>query len=214
MPAIPQPELRQQTGGVRRDRRHIRHEQTRREILDAAWRMVRADGLAALAMNALARAVGMEPQSLYTYFASKHAVYDAMFGEGNRELLARMTETDWPTEPREILRLEARKFVEFSAEDSARSQLLFERVIPDFEPTPDSYASAVQVLELTKKRHAAAGLVDESHFDLWTALVAGLATQQNANDPGGDRWLRLVDEAVDMYADHVLAAPAPAKRRR
>ena len=52
--------------------------------------MVRADGLAALSLSALARAVGMEPQSLYTYFASKHAVYDAMFAQGNQQLLERM----------------------------------------------------------------------------------------------------------------------------
>jgi hypothetical protein len=34
--------------------------------------------------------------------------------------------------------------------------------------------------------------------------VSGLSTQQIANDPGGDRWLRLIDDAVDMYAKHVL----------
>lgn len=201
-----------QPGPARRDRRHLRHEATRREILDAAWQMVRADGLAALSLSALARAVGMEPQSLYTYFTSKHAVYDAMFAEGNRELLARMTETTWPTEPREVLRAQARIFVEFSADDPARHQLLFERTIPDFEPTPDSYAIARQVFELGQECQAAAGLTDQPHFDLWTALVAGLATQQMANDPGGDRWLRLIDQAVDMYADHVLGRPARKRR--
>lgn len=40
-------------------------------ILDAALAIVRSDGLAALSLSALARTVGMEPQSLYTYFASK-----------------------------------------------------------------------------------------------------------------------------------------------
>jgi AcrR family transcriptional regulator len=209
-----QPATQPQRGPARRDRRHLRHEATRREILDTAWQIVRADGLAALSWNALARAVGMEPQSLYTYFASKHAIYDAMFAEGNQELLARMTEADWPTEPRDVLRLQARIFVEFSAEDPARHQLLFQRTIPDFEPSPESYAIAVQVLDLVQQRQTAAGLTDQSHFDLLTALVGGLATQQIANDPGGDRWLRLIDEAVDMYVDHVLGKPAPRKRQR
>jgi hypothetical protein len=38
--------------------------------------------------------------------------------------------------------------------------------------------------------------------------VAGFAAQQLANDPGGNRWLRLVDQAVEVYADHLLE---PAK---
>jgi AcrR family transcriptional regulator len=198
---------------VRRDRRHLRHEATRREILDAAWRIVRADGLAALSLSAIARVVGIEPQSLYTYFASKHAVYDAMFAEGNRELLARLTDANWPSDPRAVLRLQARIFVEFSAEDPARHQLLFERTIPDFEPSPSSYAVALEVFDAGRARQADASLTDQAHFDLWTALVAGLATQQMANDPGGDRWLRLIDKAVDMYADYVLGRRASTKRR-
>ena len=32
----------------------------------------------------------MRAQSLYSYFDSKHAIYDAMFQEGNEELLRRM----------------------------------------------------------------------------------------------------------------------------
>jgi AcrR family transcriptional regulator len=199
---------------ARRDRRHLRHEATRREILDTAWRMVRADGLASLSLSALARAVGMEPQSLYTYFASKHAVYDAMFAEGNRQLLERVAESQWPQDPRELLRLQARTFVTFSAEDAARHQLLFQRTIPDFEPSPESYALALEVLERNRALLADAGLVDQADFDLWTALVAGLAGQQLANDPGGDRWLRLVDRAVDMYADHVLAMSTTKRRPR
>jgi AcrR family transcriptional regulator len=212
--AAHQPEGRPRSSPVRRDRRHLRHEATRREILDTAWDMVRADGLGALSWNALARAAGMEPQSLYTYFASKHAVYDAMFADGNRELLARMTDVDWPAEPREVIRVQARIFVEFSAEDPARHQLLFERTIPEFEPSPESYAIAREVLEVTQQRQAAAGLTDQSHFDLLTALVAGLAVQQIANDPGGDRWVRLIDEAVDMYVDHVLGKGPPRRRPR
>jgi hypothetical protein len=49
---------------------------------------------------------------------------------------------------------------------------------------------------------AALGLDDEAAFDMWTALVAGLASQQLANDPRGDRYIRLVDAAVAMFADH------------
>jgi hypothetical protein len=136
-----------------------------------------------------------------------------MFAEGNLELLRRMAAEDWPDEPRVLMRRLARIFVEFSSEDAARSQLLFQRTIPDFEPSAESYALAVEVLDGGREILAAAGVTDPASFDLWTAVVAGLASQQLANDPGGDRWLRLVDDAIDMYADHVIPK-RPARRRR
>ena len=184
---------------ARRDRRHLKHEVTRREILDEAWAMVRADGLASLSLRALARVIGIEPQSLYTYFASKNDVYDAMFLDGNRELLERLDAIDWPDEPKGILRASARAFVEFSAEDPARHQLMFQRTIPGFEPSPSSYAVAIEVYERMQTMLAAAGLSDPLDFDLWTAVVSGLAAQQLANDPQGDRYLRLIDKAINIY---------------
>ena len=194
-----------------RDRRAERRESTRAEILEAAWELARSQGLAGLSLRDVARKIGMRPPSLYWYFDSKNAIYDAMFAEGNRQLLAGLAEQDWPTDPRALLRLTARVFVEFSAEDVERYQLLFQRTIPDFEPSPGSYALARQVFEQMRARFAAAGLAGPAQFDLWTALAAGLAAQQTSNDPGGDRWLRLIDEAADMYADHVLGKPAPGR---
>ena len=196
-----------------RDRRAERREASRAEIVNAAWELAREQGLAGLSLRDVAARIGMRPPSLYWYFDSKNAVFDAMFAEGNRELLSRMASFDWPTEPRALLREIARAFVEFSAEDPPRAQLLFQRTIPDFEPSPESYALAVEALEEARARLVAAGVADQAHFDLWTALVSGLASQQQANDPGGDRWLRLVDEAVDMFADHVLTQRPRRKKR-
>ena len=193
----------------RRDRRHDRHEATKREILDTAWSMVRADGLAALSLRALAHAVDMEPQSLYTYFASKNALYDHMFADGNQELARRLAAAEIPGELRAALRAVARLFVEFAAQDQARYQLLFLRTIPGFQPSPESYATAVEVLASGRVILTRAGLRDDADFDLWTALVAGLASQQLANDPSGDRYIRLIDDAVTMFAGHVLGASRP-----
>jgi len=196
-----------------RDRRAERREATRAEILEAAWELARDHGLAGLSLRDIAAKIGMRPPSLYWYFESKHAIYDAMFAEGNLELLRRMAAEDWPDEPRALMRRLARIFVEFSSEDAARSQLLFQRTIPDFEPSAESYALAVEVLEGGREMLAAAGVTEPANFDLWTAVVAGLASQQLANDPGGDRWLRLVDDAIEMYADHVIPK-RPARRRQ
>ena len=49
-------------------------------------------------------------------------------------------------------------------------------------------------LEDLHDRLRACGVDDPRAWDVWTAMLAGLAAQQNANEPGGDRWLRLADE--------------------
>ena len=192
-----------------RDRRAERRQATRAEILEAAWDLARTQGVAALSLGDVARRVGIRPPSLYWYFPSKNAIYDAMFAEANRKLLERIAAQDWPDDLRELLHAAARLFVAFGAEDVARYQLMFQRSIPDFEPSPEAYALALQVLEQMRERFGVAGLNDPAHLDLWTALVAGLTAQQTSNEPGGDRWLRLTAEAADMYADHVLEPKGP-----
>ena len=186
-----------------------RHLATRRLIVEAAWKLARERGLAGWALRDLASAVGMRAPSLYVYFASKNALYDAMFAEGYAELLARAGQLEKAhagAAPVDLLRSAAGMFVDFCIEDPARLQLLFLRTIPGFEPSGESYAPAQQVVERMAGVLTSAGLGAAEHIDLWTALLTGLATQQVSSDPGGDRWRRLVDPAVDMF----LAAHLPA----
>jgi hypothetical protein len=103
-----------------------------------------------------------------------------------------------PSDPREAARAAARTFVEFAVADPARLNLLFLRVIPGFTPTAPSYALAQEVYARGVEVLAQAGLTEPGEVDLWTAVLSGLATQQVSNDPGGDRWVRLVDPAVDL----------------
>jgi hypothetical protein len=105
--------------------------------------------------------------------------------------------------PRATLRLHARTFFDFAVSDLARHQLMNQRTIPGFEPTADAYAPAVLALEATKKRLRAVGVKRQQDVDLCIALTGGLIDAQLANDPGGTRWARLVDRAVDMFADDI-----------
>jgi len=197
--------------GAVRDRRAERYAGTRREILDAAWELVRADGLGSLSMRELGARVGMRAQSLYVYFPSKYAIYDAMFGESNVELLRRLTEPTPASDPDEALRAVARTFLAFCVEDPVRYQLLFQRTIPKFEPSPEAYAPAVRILDQARATLRACGITATSALDAWTAVIGGLAAQQNSNEPSGDRWVRLMDEVIDMYLTHFR--PATNRRR-
>lgn len=195
-----------------RDRRAERYAATRAEILDAAWELVRSGGLASLAMRELGARVGMRAQSLYAYFPSKHAIYDAMFAASFQELLNRTNGLTASADPVEALRRRARVFLDFCVEDQARYQLLFQRTIPGFEPSPDSYAPAIEGLQGTYRALHACGITDARARDAWTAVIGGLAAQQTSNEPGGDRWVRLADEITEMYLAHFRPARRQGKR--
>jgi AcrR family transcriptional regulator len=160
-------------------------------------------------MRELGARVGMRAQSLYAYFPSKFAIYDAMFAESNRELLRRMSALASVRDPVEALRERARLFLGFCAEDPARYQLLFQRSIPGFEPSPQAYAPALEVLDNAREALRDCGISDARAVDMWTAITSGLAAQQISNEPGGDRWIRLTDEATDMF----LAHHAPVEKK-
>ncbi len=172
------------------------------EIVEASWDLVREHGLAGLSIRDLGERVGMRAQSIYSYFASKLEIYDAMFLEGYHAFARSMdqvSESVQPTgDPRGTPRLMAHTFLEFCTSDPARYQLLFQRTIPGFEPSPQSWAVALQAYEQQRQLLAGVGIHDQATLDLWTAMLTGLADQQISNDPGGDRWERLVDRAVDM----------------
>jgi AcrR family transcriptional regulator len=195
------------------DRKAKRREATRREIIDAAWAVARQHGLAALTLREVAARVGMRAPSLYSHFDSKNAIYDAMFGQAWHAFLDLVdaTDPDLPGEPRARLKAVARQFFDFAVADVPRYQLMTQQVIAGFTPSAEAYAPAVQVIERLRQTLAQAGARDDQAMDLFTALISGLVSQQLANEPGGQRWRRLIGRAIDMYADE-LNLPAPAPR--
>lgn len=188
--------------------RERRRAQTTTEILAAAWDLSREHGLAGLSLRDLAARVGMRAPSLYSYFDSKHAIYDAMFRQGYQQLGQHMADlADVRPVTRDLIKAGSRRWFEFCTADPVRYQLLFQRTIPGFEPTEASYALAVEQLGHAARLLIDAGVSDPEALDLWTAVTTGLTSQQLSNDPGGDRWERLVDRSVDMMLDHLGVLP-------
>ena len=196
-----------------RDRQAERRTATRDEILAVAWGIARDKGLAELTLRDVAAGVGMRAPSLYSYFASKNAIYDAMFGQAWSDYLATLDHLDarLSRSPRQALKQVTASFFAFAVADLARHQLMNQRTIPGFVPSDASYAPAVEVLERAKRRLAQLGVTHGAHFDLYVAMTGGLVDAQLANDPGGDRWERLLGPAIDMFADYV---GIPGSRRK
>jgi AcrR family transcriptional regulator len=195
------------------DWREDRRQSARDAIVAAAWALVHDEGLAGMSLRDLARRAGITTPTVYAYFESKRAIYDAMFGQAAADFAAVIAAPYEADEPRAVLLVNARRFIEFCTADVARYQLLFQHVIPDFEPSRESYAPAVRALDAVRELLIRNGLDDPRQLDMWTALMNGVVDQQISNDPGGDRWTGLIDEFVTMFCNHSLSErPTPARR--
>ena len=182
------------------DRRQRRRDAKLATIVAEAWDLARRDdGLTGISLRDVAERVDLRQPSLYAYFDSKLALYDAMFADGYRQLLEQVVQLPQVDDPREALVRFVEFCVRFSSDDVVRHQLLFQRTIPGFEPSPESYALALEFFAIGRQKLAAVGVTDPDGADLFTGIVAGFAAQQVANDPGGDRWVRQSRRAIEMF---------------
>lgn len=192
--------------GTPTDLREQRRERVRADILAAAWRLAERDGIAGLALRDLAAEVGMRAPSLYTYFDGKDAIYDAMFAQGYEQLQAHAGGVLAEVEGREALpalTVAAERWLEFCQASIPRYQLMFTRALPGWEPSAEAYAVSREAYARMADALAAVGVTGRASLDLFTAVTSGLAAQQLANDPGGDRWVRLAPDAMRMFLSHL-----------
>ena len=176
------------------------------EIVDAAWDLSRANGLGNFSMRELGTKVGMKAQSIYSYFRSKNEIFDAMFRDGNCALIETMQPSVSSSESEDQVELIAammRRFFQFCTSDPVRYQLLFQRTIPDFTPSEESFAVAQQAYDISLAPLRRLGLAG-SELDLVTGVMAGLVAQQISNEPDGDRWEQLIDRATSMLLNELV----------
>lgn len=194
------------------DRRQRRRQETIAEVLDVALDLMAEQGAAGLSLGEVARRVGIRPPSLYVYFDSKHALYDAVFANGWRELHEALGPVDTTAPDADALMLDtARRFVRWAVEHPAYSQLMFWRPVPGYEPSPEAYEPAVLLVEsniasFTALRDRGVFRADadiDELFRAWTAVINGVITQQLSNAPTESfdegRFTTLLPHLVAMF---------------
>lgn len=200
----------------------VRRRATIEEALDHAERVVAEGGAGAVTIAEIARRMGMRPPSVYKYFPSLHGVYDALFARGNARLASYVDHAVGDLDPGLDRLLEAtRAIVRWSMLNPGLAPLLFWRPIPGFEPSPESYALAQQLVERSRadlttavrNGELAPQADSDGVFRLFTSISAGLCSQQLANEPDATYesglFTSLTDQALDMFVQH--HAPAPRK---
>jgi AcrR family transcriptional regulator len=201
-----------------RDPRRRRRDAKLSQIVAEAFDLAHRDGLPGISLRDLAERVDLRQPSLYAYFDSKVELYDLMYAEALRQLLAAAEADLRPPDddPREALIEFVQLCIRFSSADVVRHQLLFERTIPGFKPSPESHELLVRFRAFAAARLAAAGVHGRVATDIFTGIVAGFTQQQVISEPGGDRWLLLARPAMEMFLAGlpVLNDARPSPRSR
>jgi AcrR family transcriptional regulator len=191
-----------------------RRKRNRQEMIDAilhvSREMMREEGAAALNLNEVARRVGVKTPSLYGYFDNKMAIYDALFKQG-MELFAQKTAVPEGVSGWDHFAYALEAYMRFAVENPELYQLLFERPVPGFEPSPESMAVSLATLARGRadmSRFLAetgidAGLPVDQALDLTIAMAHGLTAQHLANEPhlavGNGRYGSLIPQAVAVF---------------
>ncbi|MBV9094553.1 MAG: TetR/AcrR family transcriptional regulator [Streptosporangiaceae bacterium] len=204
------------------DRRLLRRQQTIEEALDAAVAIMEEAGVGGLSMSEIARRLGMRQPSLYKYFPSLHAVYDALFARGVERTSAAV-QAAVADVPRGVasIRAAGRALVRWAVENPVLAQLLYWRPVPGFAPTA-TFAPSVRLMDQLRAAFAAAvqagalhpRAASEEAPRLFTVVLSGLISQQMANEPGAGYdtgiFTGLTDAALEMFFARYARAGAGA----
>jgi len=175
----------------------------REEVVETAWALAREGGVAAVSLKNVADRMGVKSPSLYEYVPNLRGLFDLMFQSGWRQLMDEVT----------ALSVEGadagtwfRRVLAFCVADPARFQLMLQRPVPGFTPSPAAMALSQEVYDSMRAVLADFGVTRQEDVDLIDSLVLGIAGNQIANEPGGTRYVALADDAIDLLLRH-------AKRR-
>jgi AcrR family transcriptional regulator len=205
------------------DRRARRRQQTLEEILDIAEAVMTEEGVNGLTVSEVARRLGVQPPSIYKYFPSLMALYDALFRRGQRAHLEVMRSAMADAPPglaALITGLEASG--RWLLANRALAQLLFWRPVPTFAPTAEAMAPSVEMVAMQRRALADAVRARELGPDadsdeavyLVSTLIAGVLSQAFANEPdvpwGEGRFTPLFSKLMRLL---VVMYPPRSNRR-
>lgn len=205
-------------------RRQRRRQETIEEIVDVAVEVMTEHGAGGLTIGEIARRMGIQPPSLYVYFDSKNAIYDAVFARGWTALLDSMAplgerldntdNTDNTADAPALLLIVAQHFTRWAVENRPYAELMFWRPVPHYEPSAAAFAPAVemsrratQLFAELQRRGVVRGNVAASEMStMWTVLISGVISQHLSNEPtqtfDRGRFTSLLPTLTSMFLAH------------
>lgn len=201
----------------------VRRQATLDEALQHAADIIATDGVGAVTVSEIARRMGMKAPSLYKYFPSRNAIYDALFARGSASLTAYVDDALAGLDPGlERLFEGSRAVLRWTVANTGLAQLMFWRPVPGFVPSEASFAPSQALWQrfrddlaaAVRRRELAPAADSDDAMRMLTVVIGGVGSQQMANDPGAPfdagAFTRLTDQVLAMFASHY----APSRRGR
>ncbi len=199
-------------------RRELQQIALRRDVLDAALAQLDDGGPAAVNWRALARAVGVSPSTLYTYFESLDALYTELIVDVYAQMAAEVARTVDPrADPDDRLREASAGYRRFALAHPARFTLVFTDVLPGYAAPVGGPTVAAQLLVTAPLIEAVGGLLGlDDHIDAWAtptlhrALAAWSVLHGVVSLEANHHldWLADVDALFESTLQQILASLA------
>jgi len=185
-----------------------RVEEQEGEILEAASRILSAEGAAALTVRRIASEAGCSTMGIYSRFGGKDGVVDALYAEGFDFLCDGMRELPRTDDPVEDLRRCELRYREVALAHATHYMVMFGGAVPDLVPSPesrslahDAFKNLVGSVQRCVDAGAFKGRADELAHTLWSAMHGQVMLEiVGINPVGGDpdaRFRDLVDTVLD-----------------
>jgi AcrR family transcriptional regulator len=203
-------------GPTRREQQQLA---LRREVLDTALRQLDEGGPSAVNWRALARAVGVSPSTLYTYFENLDALHTDLIVEIYSEFATEVASgVVAGAEPNVRVRQAMAGYRRFATRHPARFTLVFTDVLPGYEAPAGGPTVEAQSAVLEPMAEALAELIGEERPEIatwspanrsraiaaWSQLHGFVSLEANHHLD----WLGDLDVLFESTCDSVIAIAA------
>lgn len=186
-----------------RPRQH--DERTADALVDAAGRLLQAEGVRALSVRRVADEVGVSTQAVYSLFENKAGLVRALHRTGFARLAAELAEVTTTDPLGRVVDL-GLAYHRTARANPHLYDVMFDCPVPEFEPTEDDLVASLGTLQVLRdavggaiEAGAMVGDVDDATMVMW-AVVHGVSSLDLADSLGtpaeADRRVRLALEAA------------------
>ncbi|MFZ4518063.1 MAG: TetR/AcrR family transcriptional regulator [Microthrixaceae bacterium] len=138
-------------------------------VVDAAARLLEAEGPDALTVRRIATEAGVAPMGVYNHLGGKDGVVDRLFADGFDALAEAFAEIATGDATEDLLEA-GRRYRAHALAHPAMYAVMFERAVPGYEPAPEAKEHAArsfeQLVQFVRRAQAAGSIIDEDPVEV------------------------------------------------
>jgi AcrR family transcriptional regulator len=175
-------------------------------LLKSASELLASEGPGALTVRRIATAAGVSTMNVYSRFGGKDGVVEHLFIEGFNRLRAGMSSVVATDDPIADVMACGLSYRRFAIENPTLYSVMFDRVVPDYQPTIEAQMIAGATLEQLAdrlERAMAAGALKEADRMSTAALVWAtchgvVSLELKEVGPTAIEWPKVYQRAMEM----------------